>query len=133
MSGRLSRLQAAGNVMTGAEQPLINDWCQQFPSHSIGDLRFGPDGALYVSAGDGASFGTPDYGQFGGSAGSPTPLNPCGDPPGGVGGSHDATHGRGRCPSKPECPAPVDASPSFSTAPSSGSIRRPATRSPTTR
>jgi hypothetical protein len=24
----------------------IEDWCQQFPSHSIGDLAFGPDGAL---------------------------------------------------------------------------------------
>ena len=82
ISGRLSRLQATGNVMTGTEQVLINDWCQQFPSHSVGDLRFGADGALYVSGGDGASFGGVDYGQFGGGSGSPTPANPCGDPPG---------------------------------------------------
>ncbi len=38
--------------MTGTEQVLINDWCQQFPSHSIGSLAFGPDGALYVSGGE---------------------------------------------------------------------------------
>src|SRR4029450_4287498 len=56
------------------------DWCQQYPSHSIGDLAFGPDGALYASAGDGASFNFADYGQDG------NPLNPCGDPPAGVGG-----------------------------------------------
>ena len=45
---------------------------------------FGPEGALYVSGGDGASFnsGAPDYGQFGGTLpGTPTPVNPCGDPP----------------------------------------------------
>ena len=29
---------------------LIEDWCQQYPSHSVGNLAFGPDGALYVSA-----------------------------------------------------------------------------------
>jgi glucose/arabinose dehydrogenase len=81
VSGRLSRLQASGNVMTGVEQVLIEDWCQQFPSHSIGDLAFGPDGALYATGGDGASFGISDYGQTG------SPLNPCGDPPGGVGAS----------------------------------------------
>src|SRR4051794_6062875 len=87
VSGRLSRLQAAGDVMTGTEQVLINDWCQQYPSHSIGTVRFGPDGALYVTGGDGASFNGADYGQGGGSAGSPTPRNPCGDPPAGVGGA----------------------------------------------
>jgi glucose/arabinose dehydrogenase len=81
VSARLSRLQAAGNVMTGPEQVLIEDWCQQYPSHSIGALAFGADGALYVSGGDGASFNFADYGQDG------NPLNPCGDPPGGVGGT----------------------------------------------
>ena len=79
VSGRLSRLTAAGNQMTGPEQMLVNDWCQQYPSHSVGDLAFGADGALYVTAGDGASFNFADYGQDG------SPVNPCGDPPGGVG------------------------------------------------
>jgi glucose/arabinose dehydrogenase len=81
VSGRLSRLQASGNVAVGAEQVLIEGWCQQYPSHSVGSLAFGADGALYVSAGDGASFNFVDYGQDG------SPINPCGDPPGGVGGS----------------------------------------------
>jgi len=81
VAGRLARLQAAGNVMTGSEQVLIEDWCQQYPSHSIGTLAFGPDGALYVSGGEGASFNFVDYGQDG------SPLNPCGDPPSGIGGT----------------------------------------------
>lgn len=85
VSGRLSRLQANGNVITGAEQVLIEDWCQQFPSHSVGDLAFGADGALYVSAGDGASFNNVDYGQYGNTYAGDQ-RNPCGDPPGGVGG-----------------------------------------------
>jgi glucose/arabinose dehydrogenase len=42
---------------------------------------FGRDGALYASGGDGASFTFTDWGQKG------RPANPCGDPPGGVGGS----------------------------------------------
>ena len=79
ISGRVSRLQASGNVMTGSEQVLVEDWCQQYPSHSIGSLAFGADGALYVSGGDGASFNFTDWGQDG------SPVNPCGDPPGGVG------------------------------------------------
>jgi glucose/arabinose dehydrogenase len=83
ISGRLSRFAVTGSTITGAEQVLIEDWCQQFPSHSIGSLVFGPDGALYASGGDGASFNAADFGQFGGTSGSPppTPLNPCGDPP----------------------------------------------------
>ncbi len=85
VSGRLSKLTASGDTMAGPEQVLIEDWCQQYPSHSMGSLAFGSDGALYVSGGDGASFNWVDYGQGGGSVGSPTPKNPCGDPPGGVG------------------------------------------------
>jgi PKD repeat protein len=79
VSGRLSRLTASGNQMSGPEQVLIEDWCQQYPSHSVGAMEFGADGALYATGGDGASFNFADWGQDG------APLNPCGDPPGGVG------------------------------------------------
>ena len=82
--GRVSALTNGGS-----EQTLIEgEWCQQFPSHSMSDIVLDAEGALILGGGDGASFNaTPDIGQFGGSAGSPTPKNPCGDPPGGVGGS----------------------------------------------
>jgi glucose/arabinose dehydrogenase len=75
VGGRVSRLTiGSGGTMTGSEVVLVEDWCQQYPSHSMGDLEFGPDGALYVSAGEGASFNWADYGQTG------IPRNPCGDP-----------------------------------------------------
>jgi glucose/arabinose dehydrogenase len=85
VSGRLVRLTAEGNKAKGPvgnpeQKVLAEGWCQQFSSHSIGDLEFGSEGALYVAGGDGASYSNADYGQFG----TPTP-NPCGDPPGGVG------------------------------------------------
>ena len=51
IDGRLSRLDASGS-----EHVLITDFCQQFPSHSVGTLAFGPDGMLYMSAGEGAHF-----------------------------------------------------------------------------
>ncbi len=78
------------------ERVLLEGWCQQFPGHSIGTLGFGPDGALYLSAGDGASFIHADYGQDGGTVidqatGQPfTPQNVCGDPPQPVGGTQTA-------------------------------------------
>ncbi len=72
-SARLSRLRADGDMMVGKEKILIEDWCQQFPSHSIGTLAFGPDKALYLGGGDAASFDFADYGQN---------ENPCGDPGG---------------------------------------------------
>ena len=75
VSGRLSRLTADGDTAVGPEQVLVEDWCQQFPSHSVGSLAFGQDGSLYASGGDGASFTFADYGQAG------SPENPCGDPP----------------------------------------------------
>ena len=84
VSARVSRLQISGNVMTGTEQMLINDWCQQFPSHSIGTLLFGRDGYLYAGAGDGASFNNVDYGQYGATYAGDQ-ANPCGDPPGAAG------------------------------------------------
>ncbi|MEN3613066.1 PQQ-dependent sugar dehydrogenase [Plantactinospora sp. ZYX-F-223] len=74
-SARVSRLRADGDVMIGSEQVLLHDWCHQIESHSIGDLAFGPDGALYVAGGDGASATFTDYGQAG------NPSNPCADPP----------------------------------------------------
>jgi glucose/arabinose dehydrogenase len=80
VSARVSRLTASGNTMTGSEQVLIEDWCQQYPSHSIGTLLFGRDGKLYVSGGDGASFNNVDYGQYGATF-SGDKANPCGDPP----------------------------------------------------
>ncbi|WP_213453415.1 PQQ-dependent sugar dehydrogenase [Rhizomonospora bruguierae] len=73
VSGRLAVLEASGNTGTLTDVRL-DGWCQQFPSHSIGELRFGPDGALYVTGGDGASYSSVDYGQ----------SNACNDPPGGA-------------------------------------------------
>ncbi|MGY1708849.1 PQQ-dependent sugar dehydrogenase [Geodermatophilus sp. SYSU D00758] len=75
VSGVLARLTLEDGSTT--QQVLVHDWCQQYPSHGVGDLLVGADGALYVSAGDGASFDVVDHGQAGG--------NPCGDPPGAVG------------------------------------------------
>lgn len=64
------------HAFAGGEKALIpEDWCQQFSSHSIGDLRFGPEGALYAGGGEGGSFSNADYGQLG------NPPDPCGDPP----------------------------------------------------
>jgi glucose/arabinose dehydrogenase len=91
VSGRLVRLTAdeggAGDhaVEEGGaplEKVLLEDWCQQFSSHSIGDIQFDASGALYASGGDGASFNNADYGQFGWPE-----KNQCGDPPAGIGGT----------------------------------------------
>ena len=95
VSGRVSRFTLT-NGIAGAEQVLVEAWCQQFVSHSVGDLGFGSDGFLYASAGEGAGLGSNDYGQFGGSLpGTPTPANPCGDPPGGLGVANTSPSGRG--------------------------------------
>ena len=81
VSGRLSRLKASpgSNVSDGSELVLVQGWGQQYPSHTIGTVQFGPDGALYASGGDGASFTFTDYGQKG------SPLNPLGDSPVSIG------------------------------------------------
>jgi glucose/arabinose dehydrogenase len=73
------------------EEQLLEGWCQQFSSHSVGELQFGPEGALYVSGGDGAAYESiPDYGQLG------TPPNPCGDAPTAKGVSPDVEPGKPR-------------------------------------
>ena len=98
VTGKLVRIQvAADDHEVGTPQVLIADqWCQQYPSHSVGDLGFGPDGKLYVSGGEGASFTGVDYGQNGGAlTGTTTPKNPCGDPPAGVGGTEAAPAAEG--------------------------------------
>jgi glucose/arabinose dehydrogenase len=80
ISGELVRVMIGPlGVATGQPETIIQDqWCQQFPSHSVGTVAFGPDGMLYVSAGEGANFNAADWGQWGGDG--PTPVNPCGDP-----------------------------------------------------
>ncbi|MBL8955893.1 MAG: thrombospondin type 3 repeat-containing protein, partial [Myxococcaceae bacterium] len=89
INGRLSRFEVTpANTLVGGETVLIEGmWCQQYPSHSTGDLAFGADGALYLSAGDGASFNFADQGQAralvgvdGGFFDGGTTL--CEDPPG---------------------------------------------------
>jgi glucose/arabinose dehydrogenase len=97
VTSALSRIPVNPDGTAGVEQRLLGPaWCQQFPSHSVGHLAFGPDGMLYVSAGDGAGYTTVDYGQLGGSmAGTPTPANPCGDPPGKIGTALTSPTARG--------------------------------------
>lgn len=87
VSAKLVRLTASGagpTEVVAQRRDLIEDWCGQFPSHSIGSLVFGPGPSLFVTGGDGAAFnGGADYGQYGGrSPDSPNavPVNPCNDP-----------------------------------------------------
>jgi glucose/arabinose dehydrogenase len=86
VSGRLVRLtedtlipdKAEYEGIFPKEKELLQGWCQQFSSHSIGELQFGTEGALYVSGGDGAAYESiADYGQLG----TPPYANACGDPP----------------------------------------------------
>ena len=76
---RVSRLQLAGEVMTGPEKVLVEDYCHQYPFHTGGGTRVRRR-RLPVRVGrrrlDRELW---DYGQTG------TPANPCGDPPGTVG------------------------------------------------
>jgi len=78
VSGKVVRIAldpATGVAAAGATEPpqqqLVQSWCQQFNSHSMGDLEFDSSGALLVSGGEGANYAASDYGQY---------SNPCGDP-----------------------------------------------------
>lgn len=91
ISGRLSRLTADLTTDKSTEEkPLITDWCQQFSSHSVGDLQFDAEGNLWASGGEGASFTKVDWGQYGFPQ-----VNPCGDPPAGVGGLEEPPEAEG--------------------------------------
>ena len=78
-SARASRGSPISGETMSSEQVLIEDYCQQYAAHAGGGLAFGADGNLYVSGSDGSTAQFWDYGQKG------SPVNPCGDPPGGVG------------------------------------------------
>ena len=76
VGARVSRLTAVEGpdgwvVPPGGELPLVDAYCLQFPSHASGSVHIGPDGYLYATVGDGASFDFADQGQV---------ANPCGDP-----------------------------------------------------
>ena len=73
----------------------MEDWCQQYPSHSIGDLAFGPDGALYARVATARASSSWTRGR------TATPVNPCGDPPGRRGHRAHAPDRRGRHAPKP--------------------------------
>jgi PKD repeat protein len=81
VSGRVSVLKSTTGATMSQQQVLVEDWCQQYPSHSIGGLEHDRWGELWASGGDGASFTFTDWGQDG------NPTNPCGDPPVSAGGN----------------------------------------------
>lgn len=62
VSGRVSRLRAEGDL-TIEETVLVSDWYMQFPNHAIDSIKFGADGYLYISSGEGAASSMVDYGQ----------------------------------------------------------------------
>ena len=70
-TGRVVRL--SGVSTSSSETVLVEGWCENFYSHTIDDVEVGPDGYLYVSAGDGASA---DFADIGGA------NDACGDPVG---------------------------------------------------
>ena len=73
-----ARLRATS--MTGSEQVLVEDWCQQYPSHSIGDARVRPRRRALRERRGRRELQLHRLGA-GRESG-----NPCGDPPGGAGG-----------------------------------------------
>ena len=62
-----SKITLLGNVTGNAANPSCEDWpltadClpSDYDSHTVGNLKFGPDGMLYVAVGDGASYASVD-------------------------------------------------------------------------
>jgi len=75
-SGRLVRYRIEGEpaMPSGDAEVLIDDWCIKGPNHTVGGIAFAPDGALYVSGGDGGDGDLTDYGQLA------EPTDVCVDP-----------------------------------------------------
>ena len=68
---RLTAVKSGSSWVMQTEKELLAGGCFQFGSHASGDVAVGPDGKLYASSGEGASFTTLDHGQY---------ANPCADP-----------------------------------------------------
>ena len=104
--------------MTGAEQVLVEDWCAQYQTHSVGTVAFGADGASLRERRRRAP-----------ERPSPTgdrrePAEPVRRPAGRSRGDAHSAVGRGWLAAKPGS-AHVVAIPAGSTERSSASIRRP--------
>ena len=75
-TGRLARYTVSGDTASKASEfVVLGHWvgpsCESFPagfdcipsdnlSHSVGDIKFAPDGSMFVTSGDGASFSVVD-------------------------------------------------------------------------
>lgn len=71
-TGRVSRWPVRADGTLGAEQVVLDGrdyFCFQFTTHGLDALEVGPDGALYVTVGEGANFNVADYGQLGDNGG----------------------------------------------------------------
>ena len=61
---RLARFEVAGDAIAPSSELVLLEIAQPFSNHNGGAVRFGPDGLLYLSVGDGGSGGDPQgHGQ----------------------------------------------------------------------